>query len=297
MARYKFTQNILELSETKDENLLDAVLHKEWCCLGYLDIRGETSQACICNYELTAKLYRFLNIKTKRMINVGSRCYKKFNLSKCRDSTTMFKNFISGHRGEYMEIIDLIEYSDENWRSFLAELNTERLGWTNGDALRHLYSILENLQGMQNKDLFRVVEEELIKIIKDISNNIKHEEDKKKREQEKIVAKERAAKERAEKHEKNKREQERIAAETCAARERAQNEAIKIAQENYVEQQRMIQQEEYEKTKLFNTFIKSPEMRQYINDVMAKNKPFTKEKEKKLSQRLKEIYSRQVPPC
>jgi hypothetical protein len=310
MAHYKFKNNILELSQTKNENLI----HTEWIRLAYVDLHMHELEKCICGHVLRKELYRYLNTKTKRMINVGSGCVKKLHLSECRDSTTMIKNFISGLRGEYMEIIDLIEYSDENWRSFLRELNSAMAGWTNGDALHHIYSILENLQGMQNKDLFHRVEKELTNIITDISKNIetkkriaaeeraakelaeKHEQEKRKREQEKIVAEERAARERAEKHAQNIREQERIAVEARAAREREQKEAIKIAQEHYLEQQRIIKQEECEKTKLFNTFIRSLETQQYIKEVMAKNKPFTTQKEEKLFQRLKEMHSKQLIP-
>ena len=139
-AYHKFEENILKLSETK---ILDN-LHEEWVSLAY-DEHVNTLERCICNREI-GNVYRYLNMKTKRMINVGTDCVKKFRLNNCRSARSILTGSISGTRGNYQQICDLIKYSNENWLTFLESIKSKaNSDWDNLIGLTEINKIIEFL--------------------------------------------------------------------------------------------------------------------------------------------------------
>jgi hypothetical protein len=153
-AYHKFEENILQLSETK---LLDN-LHEEWVSLSY-DEHVNTLERCICNREI-GNVYRYLNMKTKRMINVGTDCVKKLRLKNCRSARSILTGTISGTRGNYQQICDLIKYSNENWLTFLESIKSKaNSDWDNLIGLTEINKIIEFLSenGVECNDLHVIV--------------------------------------------------------------------------------------------------------------------------------------------
>jgi len=139
-AYHKFEENILQLSETK---LLDN-LHEEWVSLSY-DKHVNTLERCICNREI-GNVYRYLNMKTKRMINIGTDCVKKLRLKNCKSARSILTGTISGTRGNYQQICDLIKYSNENWLTFLESIKSKaNSDWDNLIGLTEINKIIEFL--------------------------------------------------------------------------------------------------------------------------------------------------------
>ena len=153
-AYHKFEENILQLSETK---VLDN-LHEEWISLTY-DEHVDTLERCICNREI-GNVYRYLNIKTKRMINVGTDCVKKLRLKNCRSARSILTGSISGTPGNYQQICDLIKYSNENWLTFLESIKSKaNSDWDNLIGLTEINKIIEFLSenGVECDDLHVIV--------------------------------------------------------------------------------------------------------------------------------------------
>jgi len=151
---HKFEENILQLSETK---VLDN-LHEEWVSLAY-DEHVDTLERCICNREI-GNVYRYLNIKTKRMINVGTNCVKKLRLNNCRTVRSILTGDINGTRGNYQQICDLIKYSNENWLTFLESIKSKaNSDWDNLIGLTEINKIIEFLSenGVECDDLHVIV--------------------------------------------------------------------------------------------------------------------------------------------
>ena len=143
MDSYNFEENILKLSETDDPEKL----HEEWIHMSY-NQHVDTPVRCICN-RFIHDIHMFLNIKTKKMINVGTTCVKKLRLNKNNSVRHVFLKFINGSRGEYQDICDLIKYSNENWITFLESIKSK------------VHSVWDNLIGLT----------EINKIIKLFSDN------------------------------------------------------------------------------------------------------------------------------
>ena len=143
MSSYKFDENILELSETDDPEKL----HEEWIHMSYNE-HVDIPVRCICTHVIYNP-HMFLNIKTKKMINLGTTCVKKLRLNKNNSVRSVFLKFINGSRGEYQDICDLIKYSNENWVTFLESIKSK------------VHSVWDNLIGLT----------EINKIIKLFSDN------------------------------------------------------------------------------------------------------------------------------
>jgi hypothetical protein len=138
MSLYNFEENILTLSETDNPDILP----KEWIHISY-NPHLETPVTCICNRDINNN-HIFLNIKTKRMINVGSTCVKKLRLNKKKTVRFIIHNFINGSRGDYQEICDLIKYSNDNWISFLESINSKvNSDWNNIIGLIEINNIIK----------------------------------------------------------------------------------------------------------------------------------------------------------
>jgi hypothetical protein len=137
---YNFEENILQLSETKEL----ANLHEEWVYLSY-NHHVDSLERCICNREI-GNVHRYLNMKTKRMINVGTDCVKKLQLKNCKSVRSILTGPISGTRGNYQEICDLIKYSNENWVTFLESMKSKaNSDWDNLIGLTEINKIIEFL--------------------------------------------------------------------------------------------------------------------------------------------------------
>lgn len=143
MSSYKFDENILKLSETDDPEKL----HEEWIHMSYNE-HVDIPVTCICTHEIYNP-HIFLNIKTRKMINVGTTCVKKIRLKNCKNVRSVMMSFINGTRGHYKEICDLIKYSNENWITFLESIKSK------------VHSVWDNLIGLT----------EINKIIKLFSEN------------------------------------------------------------------------------------------------------------------------------
>jgi hypothetical protein len=154
-SSHKFEENILKLSETNEVDKL----HEEWVCLGY-DERVINSETCICNKEI-GNVYRFLNMKTMKMINVGTNCVKKLQLKKCKSVRLIMSSFIGGVRGNYNQICDLIKYSNQNWLAFLDAIKTRvNSDWDNLIGLTEINKIMAILSenGVECTELHMIVD-------------------------------------------------------------------------------------------------------------------------------------------
>jgi hypothetical protein len=137
---YNYEKNILELSETDDIKEVP----KEWISLAP-SCRMEQKERCICNRAIII-VERFFNIKTKRVINVGTTCVKELSLNECKSVNGLIKSFIDGEPGEYNQIIDLIKYSDDNLQKIIETVKqmTNSL-WNNPDGLIEIKRIISIL--------------------------------------------------------------------------------------------------------------------------------------------------------
>ena len=153
---HKFEENIMKLSQTKDiENL-----HEEWVSLAY-DEHVINPETCICNREI-GNVHRFLNMKTMKMINVGTNCVKKLRLKKCQSVRIVMNSFIGGVRGNYNQICDLIKYSNENWLTFLEAIKIRaNSDWDNLIGLTEINKIMSILSenGIECAELHILVSE------------------------------------------------------------------------------------------------------------------------------------------
>jgi hypothetical protein len=117
MNKFNFINNLLAISDSKNINkCID-----EWIIIGERQINDDSiEKRCICNKEI--KYYYYcLNIKNKKMIKVGTTCYRKFIdyykentdnkknniLQKDKKNKKLINNFINGN---YYNIDDLNEY-------------------------------------------------------------------------------------------------------------------------------------------------------------------------------------------
>ena len=153
---HKFEENILKLSETKDIEKL----HEEWVSLAY-DEHVINPETCICNREI-GNVHRFLNMRTMKMINVGTNCVKKLRLKKCQSVKLLMNSFIGGVRGNYNQICDLIKYSNENWLIFLEAIKIRaNSDWDNLIGLTEINNIIRILSesGMECAELHNLVSE------------------------------------------------------------------------------------------------------------------------------------------
>jgi len=164
--KFKFNENIMALSYAKDM----AQLNTEWIQLGYEEHDDNLTQ-CICEHKIKY-MYRYLNIKTGHMINVGSECVKKLRLNNCRNAKSIFRDYISGIPGEYECISDLIKYSVANWALFLQNIKDKvKLEWNNTNGLIELDKIIQMLS------LRNISCEEIVQIMHKVSNEIKKKEE------------------------------------------------------------------------------------------------------------------------
>jgi hypothetical protein len=151
--KYEFTENILKLSETKDPTQL----HIEWVLIDYEKI-DETKVRCICNRNI-GHVYRYYNTKTKHAINVGSECKKKLHLTNCHSSNSIIHKFISGDKGTYEKICDLIKYSNEVWKQFLEHIHKGLASWPLQKSICNLENIIKILSenNIDCKDLSNIL--------------------------------------------------------------------------------------------------------------------------------------------
>jgi len=137
---YNYEKNILELSETDDIKEVP----KEWISLAP-SCRMEQKERCICNRGIMI-VERFFNIKTKRVINVGTTCVKELRLNECKSVNGLIKSFIDGEIGEYNQIIDLIKYSDDNLQKIIATVKQMAASlWNTPDGLNEIKRIISIL--------------------------------------------------------------------------------------------------------------------------------------------------------
>ena len=138
---YNFEKNILGLSSP---GMTIDRLPEEWIHVLYEE-SVDSQVKCICNHVIRY-VNRYLNTRTQRMINVGTGCIKKFHLAKCKSAKTLLTNLIIGIRGDYQKIFDLIQYSDENWITFLESIKSNAISeWDNLAGLNEISEIQARL--------------------------------------------------------------------------------------------------------------------------------------------------------
>jgi hypothetical protein len=90
-------------------------------------------------------VYRYYNLRTKHAINVGSECKKKLHLTNCHSSNSIIRDFISGDKGTYEKICDLINYSNEVWKQFLEHIHKSHASWPLEKSICNLKNIIKIL--------------------------------------------------------------------------------------------------------------------------------------------------------
>ena len=165
---YNFEKNILGLSSP---GMTIDRLPEEWIHVLYEE-SVDPQVKCICNHVIRY-VNRYLNTRTQRMINVGTGCIKKFHLGKCKSAKTLLTKLIIGSRGDYDKIFDLIQYSDENWKTFLETIQNSAISeWDNLAGLNEINEIIKAMS--ENK-----IEATKISILEDIVSEIQSRLDKK----------------------------------------------------------------------------------------------------------------------
>jgi hypothetical protein len=193
--KFKFNENIIALSYAKDMTQLNT----EWIQLEYKE-HDDNSTQCICEHKIKY-IYRYLNTKTARMINVGSECVKKLRLNNCRNAKSIFRDYFSGIKGEYECIGDLIKYSDANWALFLQNIEDKvKLEWNNTNGLIELDKIIQMLS------LKNISCQEIVEIMHKVSDELERIRKYKEETEKKRLAKE----EQQKKEEEERKENERI---------------------------------------------------------------------------------------
>lgn len=136
---YNFEKNILGLSTP---GMSIDRLPEEWIHVLYEE-SVDSQVKCICNHVIR-HVNRYLNTQTQRMINVGTGCIKKFHLGQCKSAKTLLTKLIIGSRGDYEKIFDLIQYSDENWITFLESIQNNAISeWDNLAGLNEINEIIK----------------------------------------------------------------------------------------------------------------------------------------------------------
>ena len=110
-AKYNFDENILKLS--KSNNLNEA--KREWyVILKETRAYNETSLVCICQHKIRNIIYMY-NKNTQKIIIVGTKCCKKFNLYQNKLNNDILEKILINifTKGDYEKINNIIEYSDE----------------------------------------------------------------------------------------------------------------------------------------------------------------------------------------
>lgn len=226
MARYKFKQNLIELSDST--TFLPAI--REWEII-MDEKRPELDRLCICQHKIKYVTY-MCNLKNGNLISVGTTCVKKFsteNIPICKNR--LFIEFMTGV-SEYGEIEDTTAFTENNKR-FLYDLVEKQL--MNCKTVRKITELETDVNEMIFKYKQTYLENLLERIV--IAKNFLLE-----KEREEKRGKERIKKERMEREEKERIERERM------EREREEQEKRERMERERIERERK-EQEKREKEK------------------------------------------------
>ena len=179
-AKYNFKEHILNLSRSDN---FDSAL-KEWIQMPNIYKKLQHGKCkCICQ-RIIKYFYYIYNKITKKYINVGTECYKKFkfNINNNKNINKILKNILDKFaKGEYENIEDLIEYSiNVQLRLGQDLLNLYEIYKEDIDKLYMLQSDIEDLIENYNFTDLEGLKKAVIEAINDIKkrNLIEEEENK-----------------------------------------------------------------------------------------------------------------------